>query len=65
MLIYVIVSCPQAHGIILDVYIENCLFINVIVFYFVFSAVFYWGRAKFHNIFHFLTLYMLVCVSKF
>ena len=40
MLIYVIVSCPQAHQTIIDIYIENCMFINVIVFYFVFSAVF-------------------------
>ena len=40
MLIYVIVGCPQAHGTIIDVYIENCIFISVIVFYFVFSAVF-------------------------
>ena len=40
MLIYAIVSCPQAQGTIIDVYIENCIFINVIVFYFVFSAVF-------------------------
>ena len=40
MLIYVIVSCPPAHGTIIDVYIENCIFLNVIVFYFVFSAVF-------------------------
>ena len=38
-IIYAIESCPQAHGTILDVYIENCLFINVILFYFVFSAV--------------------------
>ena len=40
MLIYVIVSCPQVQGTIIDVYIENCIFISVIVFYFVFSAVF-------------------------
>ena len=40
MLIYIIVSCSQAQGTIIDVYIENCLFVNVIVFYFVFSAVF-------------------------
>ena len=40
MLIYAIVSYPQAHGTILDVYIENCIFISVIVFYIVFSAVF-------------------------
>ena len=40
MLIYASVGCPQAQGTIIDIYIENCLFINVIVFYFVFSAVF-------------------------
>ena len=40
MLIYVIVSCLQAQGTIIDIYIKNCIFINVIVFYFVFSAVF-------------------------
>ena len=39
MLIYVIVCCPQAQGAILCDYNENCIFINVIV-YFVFSAVF-------------------------
>ena len=31
MLIYVIVSCPQAHGIILDIYNETCIMINVIL----------------------------------
>ena len=40
MLIYAIVSHPQAQGTIGYVYSENCIFINVIVFYFVFSAVF-------------------------
>ena len=40
MLIYVIVSCPQVQRAIIDVHIENCIFISVIVFYFVFSAVF-------------------------
>ena len=40
MLIYVIVSCPQAQGEILCIYNENCIIVNVIVFYFVFSAVF-------------------------
>ena len=40
MLIYAIVSCPKAQGTIIDVHIENCIFINVIVFYFVFLAVF-------------------------
>ena len=40
MLIYVIVSCLQAKGAIVCIYSENCIFINVIVFYFVFPAVF-------------------------
>ena len=40
MLIYVIVCCPQSQGAILCDYYENCIFPNVIVFYFVFSAVF-------------------------
>ena len=40
MLIYVILSCPQVQGAIICVHCENCIFINVIVFYFVFSAVF-------------------------
>ena len=39
MLIYAIESCPQAQGAIICIYIENCLSINVIVFYFVFPAV--------------------------
>ena len=33
-------NCPKAQGTIIDVHIENCIFINVIVVYFVFSAVF-------------------------
>ena len=37
---YVIVSCPLVQGTMIDIYIENCIFISVIVFYFVFSAVF-------------------------
>ena len=40
MIIYAIVSCPQAQRTILDIYNENCIIISVIVFYFVFSAVF-------------------------
>ena len=40
MLIYVMVSCPQAQGTILCMFNEICIIINVIVFYFVFSAVF-------------------------
>ena len=60
-----IVSCPQAQGEIIDVHSENCIFINVIVFYFVFPAVFIEEGPKFNNFFHFLVLYMLVCVNKF
>ena len=40
MLIYATGSCLQAQRTILCIYNENCIFINVIVFYFVFSAVF-------------------------
>ena len=40
MLIYVIVSCPQAQGTSLCVYYVICIIISVNVFYFVFSAVF-------------------------
>ena len=43
MLIYVNLcngGCPQAQRTILCIYYENCININVIVFYFVFSAVF-------------------------
>ena len=61
---YVIVSCPQTQGTIIDVHIENCTFISVIVFILYFRF-FYWGRAKYNNFFHFLALYMLVSVSKF
>ena len=62
---YAIVSFPQAHGTILDIYIENCIFVNVIVSYFVFSAVFIEEGQNLNNFFHFLALYMLVCVNKF
>ena len=40
MIIYAIVSCPQVQRTILYIHNENCIFPNVIVFYFVFSAVF-------------------------
>ena len=40
MLIYVMGSCPQAQRTILCIYNDNCIFPIVIVFYFVFSAVF-------------------------
>ena len=40
MIIYVIVCCPQAHGAIICIYIVICMYISVIVFYFVFPAVF-------------------------
>ena len=58
MLIYAIVSCPQAHGTILDVYIENCIFINVIVFYFVFSPVFI-GEGQ--NLTIYFTFWLYIC----
>ena len=58
MIINVIVSFPQAQGAIICIYNENCIFINVIVFNFVSSAVFYWGRTNFNKLFHFLAVYM-------
>ena len=58
MLIYVIVSCPQAHWTIIDVYIGNCIFISVIVFYFVFSAVFI-GEGQ--NLTISFTLWLYIC----
>ena len=65
MLIYVIVSCPQVQGAIVCIHSENCIFIKIIVIYFVIFSCFYCGMAKFNNFFHFLALYMLVCVNKF
>ena len=61
MLIYAIVSCPQAHGTILDVYIENCIFINAIVFYFVFSAVFIGEGQNLQFISPFGFIYVVLC----
>ena len=58
MLIYVIVSCLQAHGTIIDVYIENYIFISVIVFYFVFSAV-YFGEGQ--NVTISFTFWLYIC----
>ena len=40
MLIYAMGGCPQAQRTILCIYYEICININVIVLYFVFSAVF-------------------------
>ena len=45
MLIYVIVSCLQANGTILDVYNENCIFINVLYFILYFQL-FLLGKGK-------------------
>ena len=58
MLIYVIVSCPQAQVVIICIHNENCIFINVIVFYFVFSAVFI-GEGK--NLTNYFTFWLYVC----
>ena len=49
---------------IIYVHIEICIFINVTVFYLYFQM-FLLGRAQVNNFFHFLVLYMLVCVNKF
>ena len=62
MLIYVIVSWPQVQGVIICDYNENCIFLNVIVFYFVFSAVFIGEGQILTNYFTFLALFMLVCL---
>ena len=56
---------PSPGGNYRYAHIENCIYINVIVFYFENPAVFYWGRAKFNNFFYLLALYMLVHVNKF
>ena len=65
MSIYAIVSCLQAQRVIICVYIENCIFINVILFYFVFSVVFIGEGQNLTISFTFFALYMLVCVNKF
>ena len=64
MLMYAIVSCPQDQGAIICVYIENCIFINVIVFYFVFP-VFFIGEGQNLTISFTFWPYILVCVHKF
>ena len=58
MIIYVMVSCLQAQGTILDVYNENCIIINVTVFYFVFSAVFI-GEGQ--NLTNYFTFWLYIC----
>ena len=57
MLIYVIVSCPQAQGQ-LCIHNENCIFINEIVFYFVFSAVFI-GEGQ--HLTNYFTFWLYIC----
>ena len=58
MLIYVIVCCPHVQGAIICDYNENCIFLNVIVFYFVFSAVFI-GEGQ--NLTNYFTFWLYVC----
>ena len=58
MLIYVIVSCPQAQGTSLCMYYEICIIINVNVFYFVFLAVFI-GEGQ--NLTKYFTLWLYIC----
>ena len=58
MLIYVIASCPQAQDAIICIHNENCLFINVIVFHFVFSAVFI---RKGQNLANYFTIWLHIC----
>ena len=58
MIIYVIVSCLQSQGVIICVYNENCIFINVTVFYFVFSAVFI-GEGQ--NLTYYFIFWLYIC----
>ena len=58
MIIYVMVSCPQAQGTSLCVYNEICIIINVNVFYFVFSAVFI-GEGQ--NLTIYFTFWLYIC----
>ena len=58
MLIYVIVSCPQAQGTSLCMYYEICIIINVNVFFFVFSAVFI---VEGQNLTKYFTLWLYIC----
>ena len=58
MIIYVIGSCSQTQGVIICIYDENCIFINVIVFYFVFSAVFI-GEGQ--NLTNYFTFGLYIC----
>ena len=58
MLIYVIVSCPQAQGTSLCVYYVICIIISVNVFYFVFSAVFI-GEGQ--NLTKYFTFWLYMC----
>ena len=58
MIIYVMVSCPQAQGTNLCVFDEICIIINVNVFYFVFSAVFI-GEGQ--NLTMYFILWLYIC----
>ena len=49
---------PQAQGTIVCIYSENCIFINVIVFYFEFSAVFI-GEEQ--NLTIYFTFWLYIC----
>ena len=62
MLIYAMVSCPQAQETILCMSNENCIIINVIVFYFVFSAVFIGEGQNLTKYFTSLALCILICL---
>ena len=62
MLIYAMGGCPQAQRMILCVYNENCININVIVFYFVFSVVFI-GEGQ--NLTNYFTFWLYVSLFNF
>ena len=64
MLIFVIVSCPQAQGTSLCMYYVICIIISVNVFYFVFSAVFIGEGQNLTKYFTFW-LYVLICLFWF
>ena len=58
MLIYAMGGCPQAQRTILCIYYENCIYINVIVLYFVFPSVFIGEGQYLTNYFNFGFMYI-------
>ena len=58
MIIYAIVCCPQSQGAIICICILICIYTSVIVFYFVFSAVFIEVGLNLTNVITFWLLYV-------